>query len=84
MLQNKNLRVYLLENSISSITNNPLKQRIHMEQQTEIRKPLTNNIQLRVTSRQKAFILLQASRKKLTPSTYLRLLINTKISEDAK
>jgi len=55
-----------------------------MEQQTEIRKPLTNNIQLRVTSRQKAFILLQASRKKLTPSTYLRLLINTKISEDAK
>jgi hypothetical protein len=48
-------------------------------EETTIRKPLTNNIQLRVTSRQKAFIFLESSRKKLTPSTYLRTLINLTI-----
>jgi predicted HicB family RNase H-like nuclease len=47
-------------------------------------KSLSGTMQLRISPRQKAFIMLESSRKKLTPSTYLRNLINIKISEDAK
>jgi hypothetical protein len=50
--------------------------------ETTTRKSLTNNIQLRITPKQKAFILMQANRKHQTPSTYLRNLINIKISEN--
>jgi hypothetical protein len=47
--------------------------------ETTTRKSLTNNIQLRITPKQKAFILMQANRKHQTPSTYLRNLINVTI-----
>ena len=53
-----------------------------MEQETQSKRTLTNNIQLRITPKQKAFILMQANRKHQTPSTYLRNLINIKISEE--
>ena len=53
-----------------------------MEQETQSKKTLTNNIQLRISPKQKAFILMQSARKHQTPSTYLRNLINIKISEN--
>jgi len=50
-----------------------------MEQQTKIRKPLSSNVQLRVTPLQQSFIFLESSKRKQTPSTFLRNLINQAI-----
>jgi len=76
VLQNKNPRVYLVEDSINSSKRN------QMEQETQSKRTLTNNIQLRISPKQKAWILKQSARKHQTPSTYLRNLINIKISEN--
>jgi len=73
VLQNKNPRVYLVEDSINSSKRN------QMEQETQSKRTLTNNIQLRISPKQKAFILMQSARKHQTPSTYLRNLINVTI-----
>ena len=53
-----------------------------MEQENQSKRTLTNNIQLRISPKQKAFILMQSARKHQTPSTYLRNLINIKIKEN--
>ena len=50
-----------------------------MEQKNQSKRTLTNNIQLRISPKQKAFILMQSARKHQTPSTYLRNLINVTI-----
>jgi len=50
-----------------------------MEQQTEIRKPLSSNVQLRVTPLQQSFIFLESSKRKQNPSTFLRNLLNQAI-----
>lgn len=52
-----------------------------MKQETTTRKSLTNNIQLRISPKQKAFILMISARKHKTVSTYLRKLINVKLTQ---
>ena len=45
----------------------------------ESKKDLTGSIQLRITPKQKAHLMMQSARKRLTVSSFLRNLINQSI-----